>query len=336
MPSARRLERIRNSPNFRDGKFQNLHLTPDLTEGHNLWEVSYEFLFKRKPDRVPQRPIPVVVTDLKQLPAEADVLVWFGHSSYFFRVDGKSFLVDPVFSGNASPVPGSNKAFTGSNTYKVADLPPIDVLLITHDHYDHLDFHTVMQLRPLVREVICGLGVGAHLEYWGYAPEQITELDWQEQVVPGKDFLLTATPARHFSGRGLQRNRSLWLSFVLQTPTMKLFLGGDSGYDTHFADIGALYGPFDLAILENGQYDPKWKYIHMQPEEVLQAAIDLKAQKLLPVHSAKFAMANHCWDEPLTRISSLDNGIGIPLLTPMIGEAVYLKQDQVFRQWWKT
>jgi L-ascorbate metabolism protein UlaG (beta-lactamase superfamily) len=333
MPAAERLERVKASPNYRDGKFRNIHHTPDLTEGHNLWEVSYEFLFKRRPDRQPPRPIPAVYSDLKQLSKAEDVLVWFGHSSYFLQINGKTFLVDPVFSGYAAPISASNKAFPGADIFKVSDLPPIDVLLITHDHYDHLDFQTVLQLKGQVQQVVCGLGVGAHLEHWGYAAEQVTELDWWEQKELAPGFTLSATPARHFSGRGLQRNRSLWLSFVLQTPTMKLFLGGDSGYDTHFEDIGSKYGPFDLAILENGQYDPKWKYIHMQPAEVLMAAKDLQAKRLLPVHSAKFAMANHGWDEPLKTITSLAQDM--PLLTPMIGEIVYLdRQDQGFEAWW--
>jgi len=336
LASGERLERIKKSPNYRDGKFRNIHFTPDLTEGYNMLEVTYEFLFKRRPNRVPPKPLQTLYTDLKKLKPEEDVLVWFGHSSYFMQIDGKTFLIDPVFSGNASPIAGSNKAFAGADRYTVADLPQIDVLVITHDHYDHLDFPTIMGLRHKVKQVVCGLGVGAHFDYWGYDPGMITELDWQEQKDLGSGFILHATPARHFSGRGLQRNRSLWVSFVLKTPTMNLFIGGDSGYDTHFAEIGAQYGPFDLAILENGQYDPKWKYIHMQPSETLKAATELKAKKLLPVHSAKFAMANHAWDEPLSTISELSQDSRVTLWTPMIGEKVMLKSDkQQFHQWWK-
>jgi L-ascorbate metabolism protein UlaG (beta-lactamase superfamily) len=163
----------------------------------------------------------------------------------------------------------------------------------------------------------------------------IIERDWNETVELDKGFIIHTTPARHFSGRGFVRNITLWLSYVLQTPSMKIFIGGDSGYDTHFKEIGNRYGPFDLAILENGQYDIKWKYIHALPEEVAQAASELKAKRFFPVHSGKFAMANHDWDEPLKKITALNKSMNIPLLTPMIGEIVYLKDNQQqFKQWW--
>lgn len=335
--SGERLERIMRSPHYRDGKFLNEHFTPDLTEGHSLLEVTCEFLFKRKPRRIPENGIPSLKTDLKQLSGDKDVLVWFGHSSYFLQVDGRRILVDPVFSGNASPIPGSNKAFKGTDRYTADDMPPIDWLLVTHDHYDHLDYETVCKLQHKVGKVVCGLGVGAHLEYWGYASDRIIELDWQESATLHKGFILHAMPARHFSGRGFIRNRTVWLSFVLRTPSMNLYLGGDSGYDTHFAEIGTRFGPFDLALLDNGQYDLKWKYIHMLPEEAVQAARDLGARKLFPVHSCKFAMANHAWDEPLERVHASAHATAMPLLTPMIGEEVRLKDStQSFTAWWQN
>lgn len=336
-PSGERLERMMRSHHYRDGKFQNEHFTPDLTEGHSLLEVTCDFLFKKNPRRAPEGSIPSEKTDLKALPGSEDVLVWFGHSSYFLQVDGKKILVDPVFSGNASPIPRSNRAFKGTDRYTTDDMPAIDYLLITHDHYDHLDYETVSGLKNKVGKVVCGLGVGAHLEYWGYAPGCITELDWSESTEPDTGFKIHAAPARHFSGRGFIRNKTVWLSFVLQTPSMNLYLGGDSGYDTHFAEIGNRFGPFDLAILENGQYDLKWKYIHMLPEEAVQAAKDLGARRLLPVHSSKFVMANHAWDEPLQRISEAARAAGMPLLTPLIGEEVRLKDsNQPFTAWWEN
>lgn len=336
-PSGARQERITRSPHYRDGKFQNEHFTPDLTEGHNLLEVTCDFLFKKNPRRTPEGSIPSEKTDLAALHSDENVLVWFGHSSYFLQIDGKKILVDPVFSGNASPIPRSNRSFKGTDRYTIADMPTIDYLLITHDHYDHLDYETVSGLKNRVGKVICGLGVGAHLEYWGYAPGSITELDWYESAELDTGFRIHAAPARHFSGRGFIRNRTVWLSFVLRTPSMNLYLGGDSGYDTHFAEIGARFGPFDLAILENGQYDPKWKYIHMLPEEVVQAAKDLRAAKLLPVHSSKFALANHAWNEPLQRVSEAAHSTGMPLLTPLIGEKVDLNDNnRQFTAWWEN
>lgn len=334
-PAGARLEQIKKSPNYRNGKFQNIHPTPNLTEGYGYAGVTYEFLFKKNPRRKPVDSIPSTKTDLFKLLPEEDVLVWFGHSSYYIQLDGKKILVDPVFSGNASPIPGTNKAFRGTDRYTVDDLPEIDYLFISHDHYDHVDHETLSRLKTKVKKIICGLGVGAHLEHWGYLPGSIIEKDWNETISLDPGFTAYTRPARHFSGRGFSANNTLWLSYLLQTPTMKIYIGGDSGYDTHFAEIGQEFGPIDLAILEDGQYDIKWRYIHLLPEEVLNAAVDLKAKRLFPVHSSKFVMANHPWDEPLAKVSELNRNYNIPLVTPIIGQRVNLKDSsQQFSQWW--
>lgn len=334
-PSGKRLEMIMKSPNYVNGQFRNLSPTPQLAEGYSMAGVMYEFFFKRKPHRIPLDTIPSVKTDLLSLSAVEDILVWFGHSSYYIQLDGKRVLVDPVFSGNASPLPGTNKSFKGTERYAVSDLPDIDYLILTHDHYDHVDYETLIELRSNVETVVCGLGVGAHLESWGYAPDIILEKDWHEKVDLDSGFIVYTTPARHFSGRGFSRNTTLWMSYVFQSPSMKIYIGGDSGYDTHYADIGKQFGPIDLAIVENGQYDRKWRYIHNHPEEVLQASRDLNATRLFPVHSSKFAMANHPWDEPLKKVAELNKSFNIPLVTPVIGEIVYLKDDtQEFKEWW--
>lgn len=336
-PSGERLEVLKKSPNFKDGKFQNFSYTPELTEGHSMIGVMYDQFFKKAPRRTPTDTIPSIKTDLLNLAPDENILVWFGHSSYFIRIDGKNILVDPVFSGNASPVPGTNKSFKGTDIYTVDDLPNIDYLFISHDHYDHLDYETILKLKAKTGKVICGLGVGSHFEYWGYDKEKIIEKDWYETVALDTGFLAHVMPARHFSGRGLSRNTTLWCSYVLQTPTMKIFIGGDSGYDTHFADIGKKFGSIDIAILDNGQYDVAWQFIHTLPHEVLKAAKDLKAKRLFPVHSSKFLMGNHPWDEPLKKISELNKQTNIPLITPLIGEKVDLKDDQQkFKQWWLT
>ncbi len=336
-PAGARLEKIKKSPNYRDGKFQNIHHTPEITEGYTYYQVLKEFFFNRNPHRSPIDVIPSVKSDLLNLSIDKDILVWFGHSSYFIQLDGKRILIDPVFSGNASPIPGTNKTFKGTDQFTVADLPPIDYLFITHDHYDHIDYETLTQLRTKVKKVICGLGVGAHFERWGYNENQLIERDWNEEVILENGFFAHTTPVRHFSGRGFTRNNTLWMSYVLQSPTMKIFIGGDSGYDTHYTEIGNKYGPIDLAILDNGQYDIKWKYIHHLPEETLKAAQDLKAKRLFPVHSSKFVMANHAWDEPLLKVSALNKNLAmpIPLVTPIIGQYVYLKNhSQNFKEWW--
>ncbi len=335
-PGGERLQRIKQSPHYQDGAFVNEEATGTFSEGHSFGGVLYSFLFGKKPDLKPKESIPSAFTDLQQLSADAGVLVWFGHSSYFLQIGGLKLLVDPVFSGNASPIPGSNQAFKGSDLYTVEDVPAIDYLLITHDHYDHLDYQTVKALKDKVQAVICGLGVGAHLERWGYPADQIIEKDWNESLILEKGMTLHTLPTRHFSGRTFKRNNTLWLSFLLESPNGKFYLGGDSGYGDHFAKIGDQFGPIDLAILENGQYNPAWQEIHCFPEETLKAAKALKAKRLMPVHSSKFALAMHPWYEPLTEITRLNSGYHVPLVTPMIGEGVNLQETgQVFSEWWK-
>ncbi len=335
-PSGARLEKIRQSPNYKDGQFQNLSHTPSLAEGVSVYSAMKEFFFDKSKRNKPADILPSQKTDLLQLDPARDILVWFGHSSYFIQVDGKKILVDPVLCGSASPVKFTTRSFRGSDIYTTDDIPVIDYLLISHDHYDHLDYSTMIKLKPKIRKVITGLGVGEHLERWGFNRDIIIEKDWNEEVTLDEGFVLHTVPSRHFSGRGFKRNISLWLSFVLKTPGMKLFIGGDSGYDHHFASIGKKYGPFDLAILENGQYNKNWKYIHMMPEEVIQAAEDLEAKKLLPVHWSKFSLSLHAWDEPIIRVTKEGRRRGATLLHPMIGEAVNLKENTSWTSWWEA
>lgn len=337
-PSGKRLVSIARSPHYKKGKFHNIHDTPTLAEGYSMSGVLYNFTFGKFPRTKPVDQIPGIRTNLKSLPVEDDLLVWFGHSSYYIQLSGQRFLIDPVFSGNASPIPGSNKSFKGADLYTAADMPEIDYLLITHDHYDHLDYATILLLQSRIKQIVCGLGVGEHFEYWGYDSQLITELDWNEQIDIKADIRLYTASSRHFSGRAFRRNNTLWLSFILESPYLRLYLGGDSGYDTHFADIGNRFPGFDLAILDNGQYNLAWQAIHMLPAEGLKAAQDLKAKRLFPVHSSKFKLSTHPWDEPLKAITELnEKGPRIPLVTPKIGEVVYLRNDtQPFSRWWET
>ncbi len=298
---------------------------------------SSAFSLEKKLGFTPIDSIPSVKTDLKNLDPDQDIMVWFGHSSYFMQIDGKRILVDPVFSGYVAPFSWMVNAFKGANSYCAADMPDIDYLFITHDHWDHLDYNTMLELKPKIKKVVCGLGVGSHLEYWGFDPNSIIELDWDEHSTLDHGWAVDATPARHFSGRGLKRNQTLWVSFVLQTPTMKIFIGGDGGYGKHFAEIGEKYGPFDLTILEQGQFNTRWRYIHMMPDEVFKAAHDLKAKRLMPVHNSKFALSVHPWDEPLKKLVENSKVFPIQIITPMIGEPINLKDTtQVFSHWWKN
>ena len=334
-PSGDRLKKIQDSPHYKHGQFQNQSATPSLTEGSGYITVMKEFFFDKDKRSVPTYNLPATKTDLFQLQSGEDVLVWFGHSSYYLQLDGKKILVDPVLSGHASPVKFTTRSFQGADIYQPEDIPDVDYLFITHDHWDHLDHSSLKELKPKVNKIITGLGVGAHLERWGFDPAIITELDWNETILPENGFEVHSIPARHFSGRSLQRNGTLWSSFVLITANCKLFIGGDSGYDEHFKKAGERFGSFDLAILENGQYNKHWKYIHMMPEEVVQAAIDLNAKKFLPVHWSKFSLSMHAWDEPIKRVVMEAARKGIDIVHPMIGEPLHFKRNTTAVKWWE-
>lgn len=336
-PGGDRLMHIQQSPNYREGVFQNLSKTTVTTPDASFFKLLWTMWHSRKIVQPAQR-LPFVKTDLRNLPDGQPVVVWFGHSSYLLKIDGKIILVDPVLSGNAAPFSFAVKAFPGADEYKVEDMPDPDVLVLTHDHYDHLDYQTIVRLKSRVKQVICSLGVGEHLEYWGLDKSSITEVDWWDSVeIAGLQF--TATPARHFSGRGLVRAKALWTSYVLTVNGYRIFLGGDSGYDTHFKTIGERFGPFDLAMLEIGQYNTMWPFIHVNPEESVQAALDLQAKLVLPVHWGKFALAYHPWDEPILRMLARARELNVPVTTPLIGEPLILSQPQTTnypqQKWWE-
>ncbi len=333
LPSGKLLERLKQSPNFKNGGFQNLSPTPMKPDDISYWKMMREF-FKKNKDTAPAGLLPSVKTDLHKL--NSAVIIWFGHSSYLIRIDNKTFLIDPVFSGNAAPLSFMIKAFPGSNIYKAEDMPAIDYLILTHDHYDHLDFKTIRKLRTKVDKIYCSLGISSHLKYWGVDINKVTEMDWWETQQLEKNISLTAAPARHFSGRGIKRGQTLWSSFILKTSAYNLYLGGDSGYDFHFKEIGNKYGPFDLAILEAGQYNTMWPLIHMAPEETVQAAVDLNAKALLPVHWGKFSLSMHAWTDPVTRVLAKAEELNMKVLTPKIGQPIILNGSSFSSEsWWK-
>ena len=321
LPQGARLERIKRSPHYRDGQFNNLHPTQMMTSDEGRFGAMLSFLFRKTENLRPENEVPVIKTDLHKLGRDENVLIWFGHSSYFIQVDGKRFLVDPVFC-MASPVSFVNKPFKGTDVYKPEDMADIDYMVISHDHWDHLDYHTVRALKDHIGKVICGLGVGEHFEYRGFDKERIVELDWEEEVRLDSGFIMHCLPARHFSGRGLSANKTLWASFLLETPSRKIYLAGDGGYDTHFARIGDCFPDIDLAILENGQYNEGWKYIHLMPDYLIRAALDLKAKKVMTVHHSKYALAHHRWDEPLRNERNMAKNDSLHVLIPVIGEVV--------------
>jgi L-ascorbate metabolism protein UlaG (beta-lactamase superfamily) len=334
-PSDKNLERIRKSPNYKKDGFENLTDTPMMVKGTSYFGLLKKVLNKPH-DSKPSSILPSVKTDLKNIISDKPYIIWFGHSSYFIRIDNKAFLIDPVFSGHASPVSFMVKSFDGSDIYTTDDLPEIDFLILTHDHYDHLDYETIIKLKTKVKSIYCSLGVSSHLIYWGYEENVINEIDWWQTNKLFENMHLTATPARHFSGRGLVRNKTFWSSFILQTESYNLFLGGDSGYDAHFKEIGEKFGPFDIAILECGQYNSAWPFIHMMPEQTVQAAIDLHSKVLLPVHWGKFSLALHPWNEPIERALAVATLQNLKLTTPLIGEPVVVGERYPDTHWWNS
>lgn len=323
------------TPNFRDGRFHNQIEQPIISHSQSYFMLWYRLLFGKDPGAVPASVMPSQKTDLHALSITDNVIIWMGHSSYFIQMEGLRFLVDPVFSRSASPVPGTNVAFRGSNIYAPEDIPEIDYLLITHDHWDHLDYPTVKALRGKIRHIVAPTGVGSYFARWGFAWEKITQGDWFS-VVKRNDLTIHILPTQHFSGRLFKRNRTLWGSFALITARHRIYLGGDSGYGPHYKEIARRLGGFDIAIVECGQYDHGWPHVHMTPEETALAASDLRAQAVLPVHNSKFKLAHHRWNDPLERLFQASQHQAWRLMTPRIGEYVAIDDArQTFSQWWR-
>lgn len=336
LPEGAHLEAIKRSPHYVNGEFQNLIDTPIRTQDTSFVANVMSMLFDRNPNLKPSMELPSTHVDLKALPPDEDAVVWLGHSSYFVQLDGKRILIDPVFSTNAGPLPDTNVAFPGTSPYTAGDMPAIDVMLITHDHWDHLDYPSAMALLPKIGQVVVGLGVGEFFDRWGYPADRIHEADWNDvlELVPG--LRIHVLSARHYSGRMLTRNKTLWVAFALETPQRQLFFSGDSGYGPHFREIGERFGGFDLVALDMGQYDKRWANIHMFPEQAAQATEDLKAKALLPAHVGRFSIAAHDWDEPFKQIDQASQGRAYRLLTPRPGGLVQLDDEtQPFLRWWK-
>lgn len=334
LPSGERQARIQKSTGYRDGEFKNLEETNINPGGLSMFKMLRKM--SKRPSTVrPKQELPNVKTNLNTVEPGDPAIVWFGHSSYFIKTEKLNILVDPVFSGFASPFSFFGKAFEGANEYNPGDMPEIDLLVLTHDHYDHLDYKTLKELKPKVKKIVTSLGVGSHLELWGFKPEIINELVWWQTIELCENYKLTAAPSRHFSGRGLTRFKTLWSSFILEYDDFRIYLGGDSGYSKAFKQIGEKFGSFDLALLECGQYNEAWPQIHMMPEQTAQAARDLNAKILMPVHWGKFVLSMHPWDESVKRVIKACEELGQDYVTPQIGEVYRLNSDFQQNNWWE-
>ena len=333
VPSGERLARCERSPHWRGGQFVNEHPTPTMTGKGPAWKQMLKFLFRHPPELRPETPLPA-----RPLPAElpdGDCFAWLGHSSCLLSVGGVRFLFDPVLTHDF-PFNLMLRPFPRERDYAPGDLPPFDVLVITHDHWDHLDWNTMRALRKRLPgfRVVCPLGVGAHLEAWGYPADAVTELDWGESVAVSESVTLRCLPSRHFSGRLFTKNRSVWASWLVDGPR-RVFVSGDGGADDRFGRFGREYPGIDWAILENGQYDPGWRHIHTLPDELPGEILALGARRVLTVHNGKYTIANHPWHEPLERIREAAQGQPWQLFTPVMGEVVDLAEPQPTGAWWR-
>ncbi|MCH4823106.1 MBL fold metallo-hydrolase [Gramella lutea] len=336
-PRKEDLEKYTRSNNWQVNKFQNLEDTSMNINIQDLPKLLYK-QFCQKQGREPEKPIPIEPFDKADFLKESSdsKLIWYGHSVLLLRLNSKTILIDPMFGQDAAPIsPFGIKRFSNDTLNIIDDLPEIDLALISHDHYDHLDLNSIQKLIPKVRKFGMALGVARHLKKWGVPENKMVELDWWEDL-NFNDIKITFTPTRHFSGRGLMdRSRSLWGGWVLRTPKENIWFSGDSGYGNHFKEIGERLGPFDFGIMECGQYNEKWHQIHMYPEESIQAALDVGLKKIMAVHWAGFALAQHHWKDPIRRFISAAAGTSLKLSHPKPGEIFTVKQLKD-HSWWEA
>ncbi len=339
-PSDEQKQQYARSKQYREGKFFNA-IPTSLDLGFvKTMGIAYDYFFNSLPDLEPDGTIPVETIDSLQIiqkPPGLKRLTWFGHSACLLEMDGKKILLDPMLGESPAPhkMLGPQR-YSKSLPIAIEKLPHIDAVVISHDHYDHLDYESIVKLKDKVGHFYVPLGVSAHLMEWGVKRENITELDWWNEVTHD-GFTFICTPARHFSGRSLFDNfTTLWASWVIKTENTSVYFSGDGGYGPHFKEIGDLYGPFDFVMLECGQYNDLWKDIHMMPEQTVQAAIDLKGELMMPIHWGAFTLAMHAWTDPIERVTAAARQHNIPITTPKIGEPVILQETSFPNsQWWK-
>lgn len=327
--SGQSLARTQASSNFKDGRFVNLVETQlDTSEPGSTMDIT-TFIFPAE-GKNPSSTLPS--QSFNKTEFTADEFVWFGHSTILFNTAELTIIADPVFN-RASPVPYIGEPFDYMHKPVVTDLPQIDVVLISHDHYDHLDHIAIGDLATTTKQFLVPLGLKAHLTKWGVSADKITELDWYDSKQVGS-VEFTLTPSRHFSGRGItNRFSTLWGSWVVSSANMNVFFSGDSGYFDEFKNIGDRFGPFDIAFIENGAYNDDWKNVHMMPEDSVQAAVDLNANRYFPIHWGKFDLSKHHWLDPIQRATVAAAKLQMPIVTPLVGE-VFTLEDAPSGQWW--
>ena len=326
------------SKHYKEGKFiNNGGVSMEMTIKDTFKAIGS--MFQSDPKSKPNKNIDVQKIDslnIAQYKSNTR-FIWFGHSTFLLQINNKNLLIDPMFGEVPAPNPLlGTKRFSKELPIEVEKLPKIDAVLITHDHYDHLDYESIQKLKDKVAMFYTPLGVGIHLLEWGVKKEQIIELDWWQEIELD-DLVLKCTPAQHFSGRGFtDREKTLWSSWIVQSENENLFFSGDSGYAPHFKEIGAKYGPFDFAFIECGQYNELWPLVHMFPEETAQAGLDVNAKMIMPIHWGAFKLASHSWTDPVERLAKKAKELNIDMLIPKIGEPIEIKNIPIENSiWWK-
>ena len=337
IPEGNDLTRISSSEHYNDGIFHNNVVTNMDMHFGKMLPIMYDFMFKGG-NREPEDQLPQTNFSSNEMSLRNDSnmhLRWFGHSAFYLEIDGKRILLDPMLGPAASPMSFLGaKRFNKKLPIEIENLPFIDAVIYSHDHYDHLDYESVLKLKDKVGHWYTALGMGSHLKKWGVKEENITEMDWWEEIeFEGLKFV--ATPARHFSGRGFRdRFKTFWNSWVIQGKYQSLYFSGDGGYSDGFKQIGEKYGPFDLCLIECGAYNLAWKDIHMMPEESAQACVDLKGRLMMPIHWGGFNLALHEWTDPIIRVSIKADELGVQLVTPIIGEELIIPVYTPNENWW--
>ncbi|WP_370890439.1 MBL fold metallo-hydrolase [Janibacter sp. GXQ6167] len=325
------------SPQFRAGRFRNAREQQPVARTESGLKLGWDFLFNKPATTTPDGPLPLHRLTRAELDATpAPSLYRLGHSSVLIRLRSGWWLTDPVFSLRASPVQFAGPKRFHPVPITAAELPPLAGIVLSHDHYDHLDKATITELAPKTGVFLTPLGVGDRLIDWGVPRAQVRQLDWWEEAeVDG--VRLIATPAQHFSGRTLSdSNRTLWASWVIDEGDLRLFFSGDTGYHDGFAEIGRRLGPFDLTMMETGAYSDNWPFVHMHPRETVQAHLDLGGRWLLPIHNGTFDLAMHPWDDPFEQVLAYAAPHDIEVTTPVFGDRLDLTAPHPGERWWRT
>jgi L-ascorbate metabolism protein UlaG (beta-lactamase superfamily) len=339
-PDGLRLERMKASPLWAEDAFRNIHpVLPGLRNTAAPPPTLKEFLCDGD-RRIPRAPLPSVdpTPAWARVPGSGLRVTWLGHSTVLIEIDGLRVLTDPVWGLRASPSRHVGPKRFQPVPVPLRALPPVDVVLVSHDHYDHLDYPTIRELAQRDVPFVTSLGVGSHLEVWGVPPQRITELDWWEShTLPHAELTVTAAPSQHFSGRGLHdRNATLWSSLVIRSRRHAVFFSGDTGLTTEYSVIGERLGPFDLVMLEVGAFHPAWGDIHLGPANALEALGLLGGGAFLPVHWGTFSLAMHAWDEPAETLLALGPKKGVQLVMPRLGEPVEPVHVDWVTPWWRA